>query len=132
MSPLALRNFYSCTIESILSGNITAWYGNCTVRDQQALQRVVRMAGRITGGTFPALQDIYTKRCRKKTERILEDPTHPAHGLFELLKSGRRYRVHKASLERTRKSFFPQAIRFLNEDMDQRSRQGLGPRPTGT
>jgi hypothetical protein len=30
LSPKTLTNFYRCTIESILSGCITFWYGNCT------------------------------------------------------------------------------------------------------
>jgi hypothetical protein len=33
LAPKTLTNFYRCTIESILSGCITAWYGNCTVRN---------------------------------------------------------------------------------------------------
>ncbi|KAK3514090.1 hypothetical protein QTP70_003205 [Hemibagrus guttatus] len=36
-----LRKFYSCTIESILTGNITTWFGNSTMQDRRALQRVV-------------------------------------------------------------------------------------------
>ena len=32
---------YSCTIECILTGCITAWYGNCSASDCKALQRVV-------------------------------------------------------------------------------------------
>ena len=28
LAPKTLTNFYRCTIESILSGCITAWYGN--------------------------------------------------------------------------------------------------------
>ena len=47
-APKTLTNFYTCTIESILSGCITAWYDNCTVRNRRALQRVVRFAQRIT------------------------------------------------------------------------------------
>ncbi|KAK1797595.1 hypothetical protein P4O66_000787 [Electrophorus voltai] len=43
-----LRNFYTCTIESILTGNITVWFGNSTKQDRQALQRVVHSAERIT------------------------------------------------------------------------------------
>ncbi|KAK1802495.1 hypothetical protein P4O66_022147 [Electrophorus voltai] len=43
-----LRNFYTCTIESILTGNITVWFGNSTKQDRQTLQRVVRSAERIT------------------------------------------------------------------------------------
>ncbi|KAG5275844.1 hypothetical protein AALO_G00125190 [Alosa alosa] len=36
------------TIESILTGNITAWYGNSTAHDRKALQRVVRLGQRST------------------------------------------------------------------------------------
>ena len=126
VSPRALQNFYTCTIESILTGSITTWYGNCTVQEQKALQRVVKTAGRITGGALPSIQDIYTRRCRSKSKRILEDNSHPAHGLFVLLKSGKRYRIHKTGLERFRKSFYPHAIRILNDDMDADRRQGLG------
>ncbi|CDQ60482.1 unnamed protein product [Oncorhynchus mykiss] len=40
----SLDPLYSCTIESILTGCITAWYGNCSASDRKALQRVVRTA----------------------------------------------------------------------------------------
>jgi hypothetical protein len=30
-----LKRFYSCTIESILTGCITAWYGNCSFSDRK-------------------------------------------------------------------------------------------------
>ena len=30
VSPQMLKNFYSCTIESILTGNITTWHRNST------------------------------------------------------------------------------------------------------
>ena len=59
LSPKTLTNFYRCSIESVLSGCIT----NCTAHNHRALQRVVRSAQRITGGTLPALQDTYTTRC---------------------------------------------------------------------
>ena len=44
LSPKSLKNFYRSTIESILSGCITAWYGNCTAINLKALQRVVQSA----------------------------------------------------------------------------------------
>ena len=59
LSPKTLTTFYRCTIESILSGCITAWYGNCTAHNHRTLQRVVQSAQRITGGKLPALQDAY-------------------------------------------------------------------------
>ena len=55
MSPQILKRFYSCTIESILTGCITAWYGNCTASDRKALQRVVRIAQYITGAKLSAI-----------------------------------------------------------------------------
>ena len=55
LAPKTLTNFYRCTIQSILSRCITAWYGNCTARNRRALQMVVRSAQRITGGKLPAL-----------------------------------------------------------------------------
>ena len=36
-SPQTLKRFYSCTIESVLTGCITATYGNCSASDRKAL-----------------------------------------------------------------------------------------------
>ncbi|KAK1806312.1 hypothetical protein P4O66_000024 [Electrophorus voltai] len=110
-----LRNFYTCTIESILTGNITVWFGNSTKQDRQALQRVVRSAERITHTELPDLQTIYYKRCQTKARRIVKDPTHPNNRLFSLLRSGRRFCSLKTKTERLKRSFFPQAIRALNQ-----------------
>ncbi|KAK1805253.1 hypothetical protein P4O66_019595, partial [Electrophorus voltai] len=77
-----LRNFYTCSIESILTGNITVWFWNSTRQDRQALQRVVRSAERITHTELPDLQTIYYKQCQTKARRIVKDPTHPNNRLF--------------------------------------------------
>ncbi|KAK1806291.1 hypothetical protein P4O66_000169 [Electrophorus voltai] len=80
-----LRNFYTCTIKSILTGDITVWFGNSTKQDRQAFQRVERSAERITHTELPDLQTIYYKRCQTKARRIVKDPTHPNNRLFSLL-----------------------------------------------
>ncbi|KAK1803317.1 hypothetical protein P4O66_004107 [Electrophorus voltai] len=82
-----LRNFYTCTIESILAGNITVWFGNSTKQDRQALQRVVRSAEHITHTELPDLQTIYHMRCQTKARRIVKDPTDPNNRLFSLLRT---------------------------------------------
>ncbi|KAM9572505.1 uncharacterized protein ACWYII_005213 [Salvelinus alpinus] len=92
LSPKALTNFYRCTIESILSGCITAWYGNCSAHNRKALQRLVRSAQRITGGKLPALQETYTTRCHRKAIKIIKDNNHPSHCLFTPLSSRMRAR----------------------------------------
>jgi hypothetical protein len=38
MGPQILKRFYSCAIGSIVTGCITAWYGNCSASDRKALQ----------------------------------------------------------------------------------------------
>ncbi|KAK6321348.1 hypothetical protein J4Q44_G00083240 [Coregonus suidteri] len=86
----------SCTIESILTGCITAWYGNCLASDRKALQRVVRTAQYITGAKLPAIQDLYTRRCQRKALKIVKDSSHPSHRLFSLLPHGKRYRSAKS------------------------------------
>jgi hypothetical protein len=85
MGPQILKRFYSCNIESILTGCITAWYGNCSASDQKALQRVVHTAQYITGAKLPAFQDLGTRRCQRKALNIVNDPSHPSHRLFSLL-----------------------------------------------
>ncbi len=44
MSPSILRSFYTCTVESILTGCITAWFGKSTAGNSKAVQRVLRTA----------------------------------------------------------------------------------------
>ncbi len=112
MSPSILRSFYSCTVESILTGCITAWFGNSTAGNSKALQRVVRTARHIVGSEFPSLQDFYTKRCITKTRRIIKDSS--SHSLLSLLPSGRRLRSIRSHTSRLRDIFFPQAIRLMN------------------
>ncbi len=109
-----LRSFYSCTVESILTGCITAWFGNSTAGNRKALQRVVRTARHIVGGELPSLQDIYTRRCIRKARRIIKDSSHPFHSLHSLLPSGRRLHSIRSRTSRLRDSFFPQAIRLMN------------------
>uniref|UniRef100_A0A4W5KKS1 Reverse transcriptase domain-containing protein n=1 Tax=Hucho hucho TaxID=62062 RepID=A0A4W5KKS1_9TELE len=109
-----LKRFYSCNIDSILTGCITAWYCNCSASDRKALQRVVRTAQYITGAKLPAILDLYTRRCQRKALKIVKDPSHPSHRLFSLLPHGKRYRSTKSRTKRLLNSFYPQAIRLLN------------------
>ncbi len=116
VSPAILKTFYSGAIESVLTQCISVWYNNATNQDCKALQRVVRLAERISGSALPSLQDIYIKRCKSRAAKILKDSTHPGNHLFCLLPSGKRFRSMMAKTERLRRSFFPQAIRLLNSN----------------
>ncbi len=67
MSPSILRSFYTCTVESILTGCITAWFGNSTAGNRKALQRVVLTARHIVKVSFPSHQDIYNRAVYKES-----------------------------------------------------------------
>ncbi len=98
----------------LLRLSISVWYGNSSNQDCKALQRVVRLAERISESALPSLQDIYLKRCKSRAAKIIKDSNHPGNRLFMLLPSGKRFRSMMAKTERLRRSFFPQAIRLLN------------------
>ncbi len=57
--------------------------------------------------TLPTLQELYLSRVSKRAGKITLDPSHPAHSLFELLPSGRRYRALSTRTTRHRNSFLP-------------------------
>ncbi len=66
-------------------------------------------ARHFVGGELPSLQDIYTRRCTRKSQRIIKDSSHPSHRLLSLLPSGRRLRSIRSHTSRLGDSFFPQA-----------------------
>ncbi len=94
VSPTILKTFYSGTIESVLTQCISVWYGNSSSQDCKALQRVVRLAERISGSALPSLQDIYLKRCKSRAVKIIKDSNHPSNCVFTLLPSSVNFGRH--------------------------------------
>ncbi len=109
-----LKQFYSAIFESVLCMSITVWFSSATKSDLRRLRRVVRTAERFIGTILPTLQELYSSRLSKRAGKITLDPSHPAHSLFELLPSGRRYRALSTRMTRHRNSFFPQAIHLTH------------------
>ena len=50
----------------------------------------------------------------KKALAITKDPSHQAHGLFQIMRYGRRYRSLGTSSKRAHDSTYPYAVRLLN------------------
>ena len=112
-----LVNFYHCAVESVLTYCVSVWFPCCTKAEQEALQRVVKAAGRIIGSPLPSIASVCTSRCLRLSQRIIMDPSHPSHHLLRLLPSGRRYQSISAKSSRLLNSFFPYAVRLLNEQL---------------
>ena len=101
-------------IESVLTFSFTVWFNGTTAEDRNRLGRIVRSASLIVGCELPSL-DLYRARVVKKARSIMSDPSHPAHGLFEELPSGRRLKTLKSGSKRTHDSFYPTAVRIVND-----------------
>ena len=124
LSKVILLQFYRAMVESVLTFSITVWYGTASQLDKKRLDRVVRVAGKIVGCVLPSLASIYSSRCLNKAHKIISDPSHPAHPLFQLLPSGRRFRSLRSRTSRFSDSFYPQAIRCVNSGAQSRTQKG--------
>eukprot|EP00061_Rhincodon_typus_P009556 g33152.t1 len=73
------------TIESILFGCLTAWYGNCSAQESKKLQRVVCTAQTITEANLPSIHELHLDGLLpRKTANIINDPSHPSNALLNL------------------------------------------------
>jgi len=110
VSVQVLENVYISLIQSVLSFNITVWFGNLSVKNKTKLARVVSMASKVIGRPQATLTNLYTNSVRRKALSITSDTTHPMYGHFELLPSGRRFRMPLARKNVFKRSFLPSAI----------------------
>ena len=114
VSQAAMTHFYRATIESVLTFSMPVWFGHATSEDKTRLERVVRRASKIIRCSLPTLESLYSVRLIRKAKKIIADYSHPAHYLFRLLPSGRRYESTRSRTSRFRDSTYPAAIRLLN------------------
>ena len=106
--------FYSAIIQSILTSSFTVWYGSIDSNSSKKLDRIVKKASKIIGHNLPSLNSLFINRITNRSAKIIRDPSHPAHHLFRLLPSGRRYMSISTKTSRFKNSFFPTAVRTLN------------------
>ena len=114
LSKTMMVQFYTAIIESVLSLSVTIWFPAATVKDKARVEWVIRAAERVTGSALPSLKSLYEARAEKRARKIMKDPYHPGHCLFEVLPSGKRLRLLWAKKSRHRQSFFPSVVRLLN------------------
>ncbi|MGL5102452.1 MAG: alkylated DNA repair protein domain-containing protein, partial [Plesiomonas sp.] len=80
LSSTILVNFYRCTIESILTNCVTVWYGNCSVAERKALQRVVKTVTLLTASTHLLHHNF--NNCISNSATLLTASTHLLHCNF--------------------------------------------------
>ena len=108
-------SFYRCFLESVLTFGFMCWFGGLNVKNKNVLERVVNVSGKVTGEKQQSLSELYERRMVKKAGMIARDSVHILAQYYNLLPSGRRYRVHKTGTVRTRNSFVHRSITLLNK-----------------
>ena len=113
--------FYKSILQSVLSFGLICVFGNMHVKDQKRLQRMIKMASKIIGLDQVSAAQLYNELILKKTDQILNDPTHPLHHKF--MRSNRstgRILQQRIKTERYNKSFVPTAIRLYNHQANRK------------
>ena len=111
-----LSNFYRCFLESVLTFGFVCWFGGLSVANKNVLERVVRVSGKVIGERQCGMGELYERRVVRKGRAIAMDSSHVLAKLFDLLPSGRRYRVIKCKKQRFTKSFVNRAILLMNKE----------------
>ena len=119
ISPIIIihKRFHHAIIESVVTFSITVRFGRASYEKKAKLETLVRCASKIIGLTLPTIESVYLTRCMRKSKNSVRDATHSANHFFELLQSGKRYRIVKAKTTRFRNSFYLEAIRYKNGEV---------------
>ena len=72
-------SFYRCSIKSILTYCLCVWFASCTVAQQKALQRVIKVAEKVIGCPLTPMEELHSSRCLRKAFAISQDSSHPGH-----------------------------------------------------
>ncbi|XP_069748603.1 uncharacterized protein [Narcine bancroftii] len=105
-SPKTLANFYRYTVESILTGCITAWYSDANAQDGNRLQRVVNSASAIMDISLHSIKEPLSRK--QPLSSITMPLSHCSHQ--EGGTGGQ-----KTPTEQYKNRFFLSAFGFLNE-----------------
>ena len=107
--------FYSAIIQSVLSFNITCWYGNCNLEFKNKLCKIMKNCRKLGVQNIIPLIDTYKKATVRRCEVIHHDPLHPLSQYYQMLPSERRLRSLYCRTAKYSKSFVPSSIKLLNE-----------------
>jgi len=115
VSQKILTLIYRSLIESVISFNIVTWYNYLSLSQKNKLNRIICLCNRIVGETNNQLLfQLYNLALKRKAKQCTSDEKHPLFKRFELLPSGRRYRLPLAKKSLYKKSFVPSAVLLLN------------------
>ncbi len=107
--------FYCDFIESVLTFCIICWFSKATeAQKKEKRKKTETTSSKLLVVTSLSMEHMYRYRTMKKANNIVGGQRQPLASSFELLPSGRRYCPPLFIKNRSKFSFVPQAIKFLN------------------
>jgi len=109
--------FYHSSVESMLLFCCVAWYFSLSVTNKNRLSKIVNLASKVAGHKLDSMAITCERRVLKKGIAINKDTSHPLYRAYELLPSGRRFRLPYFQTNRASKSFIPTSITLMNKKL---------------
>lgn len=106
MSSCIILTFYKATILSILGYGIIVWSGNLTAKIRTHVNNLMRVEGKTLSLCI-----------MQQANNIVSDFSHVLFLEYELMNSGRRYRVPLCKYNRYKYYFVPFLIKLINEQL---------------
>ena len=99
---------------SVLSFSFICWFHSLGVKNRNSLQRIVRIASKITAVPQRDLALFCEQQILRKARSILTKKDYILNQIFAALPSDRRLRCPICKTNRFKNSFMPVAVRLLN------------------
>lgn len=110
-----LVQFYTATIESILTSAITVWFDAVSSREKRKLRCTIKTAEKIISCSLLSLKDLYITRTKRRAEKkLINDTSHPANDLLQKLPPGKQFHSFTKTAHH-QNSCFPLAISVINQ-----------------
>ena len=105
--------FHDSYVKSVMTLGLVCWWGNLCQKQRKTKQNIHNfLQNRYVLYTRYQSGAIVQVNNTAIATKILSDPTHFLHDHYDLLPSGRRYRMPTV---KTLKSFIPSSIKYLNQ-----------------
>ena len=109
--------FHDSFVKSVMTFGLVCWWRYLSVKNREKLNRIYSTSYKIAMCCTPdpSQEQLYKSRTMQMATKILSDRTHFLHDHYDLLPSGRRYRMPTVKTQRAFTSFIPSSNKYLNQ-----------------
>ena len=111
-----LQSFYWCYTESVLTFSFISWFGGLRVKNKSKLNKVVNVTSKIVGRQLCSPSDLHERRVIEQSMKIIGNISYILASQYQILQSGKHYRVPQFKTVRGKPSFTPTSIKLLNKN----------------